>query len=114
MHMRCTSTTRTDITLFTGALPPAHPGEIVAEELKARGLSAHRAALQMRVPANRLGAIIKGERAITAETALRLAALFGVSAQFFMNLQSQYDLALATKALGARIAREVEPARTGT
>ncbi len=102
--------TRTDISAFDGLLPPAHPGEILAEELKARGLSANRAALKMRIPANRLTAIVKGERAITAETALRLAALFGVGAQFFMNLQSQYDLAVATKDLGARIAEEVEAA----
>ncbi len=64
----------------------------------------------MRIPANRLTAIVKGERAITAETALRLAALFGISAQFFMNLQSEYELALATRELGAKIAREVEAA----
>ncbi|MGQ0485988.1 MAG: HigA family addiction module antitoxin [Hyphomicrobiales bacterium] len=102
--------TRTDITAFSRMLPPAHPGEIVAEELKARGLDANRAALKMRIPANRLTAIMKGERAITAETALRLAALFGVSAQFFMNLQSQYDLAVATKDHGTRIAKEVEVA----
>ncbi len=102
--------TRTDIAAFGGVLPPAHPGEIVAEELKTRGLNANRAALKMRIPANRLTAIIKGERAITAETALRLAALFGVSAQFFMNLQSQYDLAIATKDHGPRIAKEVEAA----
>ncbi len=102
--------TRTDITAFSGVLPPAHPGEILAEELQARGLTANRAALKMRIPANRLTAIIKGERAITAETALRLAALFGVSAQFFMNLQSQFELAVATRDLGARIAQEVEAA----
>jgi antitoxin HigA-1 len=106
--------TRTDISDFDGLLPPAHPGEILAEELKSRGLNANRAALKMRIPANRLTAILKGERAITAETALRLAALFGVSARFFMNLQSQYDLAVATKAFGEKIAREVETARTGT
>ena len=102
--------TRTDITVFDGLLPPAHPGEILAEELQVRGLNANRAALKMRIPANRLTAIIKGERAITAETALRLAALFGVSAQFFMNLQSQFELAVATRDLGARIAQEVEAA----
>lgn len=102
--------TRTDVTAFGGVLPPAHPGEILAEELQARGLTAHRAALKMRIPANRLTAIVKGERAITAETALRLAALFGISAQFFMNLQSEYELALATRELGAKIAREVEAA----
>jgi addiction module HigA family antidote len=102
--------TRTDITAFSGVLPPAHPGEILAEELRARGLTANRAALKMRIPANRVNAIVKGERAITAETALRLAVLFGVSAQFFMNLQSQYELAVATRDLGEKIAREVEAA----
>jgi addiction module HigA family antidote len=91
-------------------LPPVHPGQTIEAELAARGLTAHAAALKMRVPANRLGHILAGERGITADTALRLARLFGTSAQFWMNLQSQYELAVAERDIGARIAAEVEAA----
>jgi len=79
------------------SLPPVRPGRTIAAELAARGLSAHRAAMMMRVPPNRLGFIIAGKRGISADTALRLARLFGTSGQFWMNMQSQYDLALAAR-----------------
>jgi addiction module HigA family antidote len=92
------------------ALLPTHPGRTIAAELAARNLTAHRAAMKMRVPANRLGHIVAGERGITADTALRLARLFGTSAQFWMNLQSQYDLAVAERDHGSRILAEVEAA----
>ena len=92
------------------ALQPTHPGQTIASELSARNLTAHRAALKMRVPANRLGHIVAGERGITADTALRLARLFGTSALFWMNLQSQYDLAVAERDHGSRILAEVEAA----
>jgi addiction module HigA family antidote len=92
------------------ALPPVHPGRTVASELAARGLSAHRAALMMRIPPNRLALIIGGRRGISADTALRLARLFGTSARFWMNLQAQHDLAVAEQTHGARIAAEVESA----
>jgi antitoxin HigA-1 len=91
-------------------LPPVHPGETIAEELGARGLSATRAAMLMRIPQSRLSRIIAGERSITADTALRLFRLLGPSPQFFMNLQSQYDLAVAEREQGARIAAEVQSA----
>lgn len=102
----------TEMFAFPGglALPPIHPGQTIASELQARSLTAHRAALMMRVPANRLGHIIAGERGITADTALRLAKLFGTSALFWMNLQSQYDLAVAERDHGPRISAEVEAA----
>jgi len=64
--------------------------------------------LALRVPSGRIAAILNGKRAVSAETALRLARHFGVSAQFWMNLQSRYDLALAERELGARVAAEVE------
>ena len=73
--------------------PPVHPGEMIGEELAARGLTAHAFALKLRVPPNRIAEIIKGRRGISAETALRIARYFGTSAQFWVNLQSQYELA---------------------
>ncbi len=91
-------------------LPPVHPGRTLAAELAARGISANALALKLRVPANRLTGIIRGERAITAETALRLSRYFGTSAAFWMNRQTNYDLALARQELGDIIEREVEAA----
>jgi addiction module HigA family antidote len=73
-------------------------------------MSANALALKLRVPANRLTEIIRGERAISAETALRLGRYFGTGAAFWMNLQSSYDLAQAERDIGARINREVEVA----
>lgn len=89
-------------------LPPVHPGRTLASELAARGLTANALALKLRVPSNRLSDIIRGERAISAETALRLGRSLGTGAQFWINLQAQYDLALAEQRDGARIDREVE------
>ncbi len=90
--------------------PPVHPGRTLAAELVARGLSANALALKLRVPANRLSDIVRGHRAISPETALRLGRYFGTGAAFWMNLQSNYDLALARQELGAIIDREVEAA----
>ncbi|MBI1779220.1 MAG: HigA family addiction module antidote protein [Proteobacteria bacterium] len=94
----------------SGILPPVRPGETIAEELKARRLSATRAAMLMRIPQSRLSRILAGERAITADTALRLHRLLGPSPQFFMNLQTQYDLAVTQIERGAEIAAEVQAA----
>jgi addiction module HigA family antidote len=91
-------------------LPPEHPGRTLADELAARGMSANALALKLRVPANRLSDIVRGHRAISAETALRLGRFFGTDPQFWMNLQAAYDLALAKQQLGATIEREVEVA----
>jgi addiction module HigA family antidote len=91
-------------------LPPVHPGRTLASELGARGLSANALALRLRVPANRLTEIIREERSISAETALRLGRYFGTGAAFWVNLQAHYDLAKAERDFGARIAREVEGA----
>ncbi len=90
------------------ALPPVHPGRTLAAELAARGLSASALALKLRVPANRLSDIVRGQRAISAETALRLGRYFGTGAEFWMALQANYDLARARQNLEAIIAREVE------
>jgi addiction module HigA family antidote len=83
-------------------MPPVTPGEILREEfLVPMGLSATRLAREIGVPTNRITAIMAGTRAITAETALKLAARFGTSAEFWMNLQTAHDLAVARQALAA-------------
>ncbi|MFN3326481.1 MAG: HigA family addiction module antitoxin [Bryobacteraceae bacterium] len=90
-------------------LPPIHPGEILKETIDHAGLTVSALALALRVPANRIGAIVKGQRGITGDTALRLARYFGTSPEMWMNLQSKYDLAVAEDALSERIAKEVLP-----
>ena len=87
-----------------------HPGEVLAEEfLKPLGLSVNALAMALRVPATRMGAIVKGERSVTADTALRLARFFGTSPEFWMNLQAMHDLTKARQESGATIARDVRP-----
>ena len=88
-------------------LPPVHPGSVLADELRARGLTANALALALRVPANRISDIVRGQRSVTAETALRLGRYLGTGAQLWVNLQAQYDLALAQQEFGAQIAKEV-------
>ena len=92
------------------AMAPVHPGEVLHEEIAARGLTAHALGLKLRVPANRLTEIIAGKRGISPDTALRLSRYLGPGAAFWLNLQSQYDLAMAEKRLGAKIRAEVEAA----
>lgn len=82
---------------------PIHPGEVLAEDLAALHMSAARLARQLQVPTNRITEILNGERAITGDTALRLAHFFGTSAQFWLNLQSLYDLRLAEQKAGKSI-----------
>ena len=78
---------------MTKLLPPIHPGEVLKEEfMKPLGLSANALARAIRVPANRVSAIVNGDRGITADTALRLAKAMGTSPDFWLNLQKQYDL----------------------
>lgn len=89
---------------------PIHPGRILKRELAARNLSANRLALALRVPSGRITDILNGKRSISPETALRLAQFFGNSAGFWVNLQARYDLAVAEKELGAKIAAEVKRA----
>ncbi len=91
-------------------LAPVHPGETLAEEMSARRLSSNALALKLRTPANRITEIVAGKRGISAETALRLGRYFGTGAQFWVNLQARYELAIAEQELGAIIAREVEAA----
>ena len=93
-------------------LPPIHPGETLREDfLKPLGLSASRLAIELHVPVTRISEIIHGRRSITAGTALRLARYFGTSAQFWVNLQANYDLEATQDALGDQIRSEVKPRR---
>jgi len=85
-----------------------HPGRVLKRELVARELSANKLALALHVPSGRITAILNAKRAITPETALRLARYFGNSTQFWMNLQTRYDLNETELELGARIESEVE------
>ena len=90
--------------------PPLHPGAILREDfIIPTGISIHRLAMDLRVPANRIAEIVKGERAISADTALRLSRYLGTSAEFWLGLQSDYDLEKAKDELAPRIAREVHP-----
>ncbi len=91
-------------------LPPVHPGEILLEDfLKPMGITRYRLAKEIGVPQRRIDEICAGKRAITADTALRLARFFGTDAQSWMNLQAQYDLETAEIGLAERIEREVKP-----
>jgi addiction module HigA family antidote len=89
----------------------SHPGEVLAEEfLKPFNLTAGALALALRVPVNRITTIVNGERAISADTALRLARYFGTTPEFWLNLQAGHDLTKAKAEIGERIAAEVRPA----
>ena len=89
---------------------PVHPGRILKRELATRELSANKLALALRVPSGRITSILNGKRAISPDTALRLARYFGNSAQFWMNLQTRYDLIVTERELGKRIKAEVNNA----
>ena len=89
-------------------MPPVHPGEILLEDfLKPMGITQYKLAKSMGVPQRRIGEIIAGKRSITADTALRLARVFGTDAQSWMNLQTHYDLAVAEARLSGRLKKEV-------
>jgi addiction module HigA family antidote len=89
-------------------IPPVHPGEILLEEfLKPMGISQNRLALDMRVPPRRINEIVHGKRRITADTALRLGRYFGMSSQFWLGLQMDYDLDTEEDRLGERLVEEV-------
>jgi len=92
-------------------LEPIHPGEILAEDFMApHGLTANKLALELHIPANRLTEIVRGRRAITADTALRLGRYFKTSADMWLGLQADYDLRKAKMQHGERILREVRTA----
>jgi len=87
-------------------LPPIHPGELLRDELEEIGVSLNELARALRVPMNRVSAIVNGKRSITVDTAMRLARYFGTSPQYWLNLQNAYDLETANR---AQVEREVLP-----
>ena len=91
--------------------PIIHPGRLLKRELRARSLSANRLALDLGVPSGRITDILNGRRSITADTALRLGRYFGNSAQFWLDLQGQHDIAAVEQERGAEIAERVKPAQ---
>ena len=92
-------------------MPPiAHPGRLLRREIEARALSANRLALDLGVPSGRVTDILNGRRSITADTAVRLGRYFGNGAQFWLDLQSQHDIAVIERERGEEIARRVRPA----
>jgi addiction module HigA family antidote len=96
----------------TKTMQPIHPGETLREDfLKPLGLTANRLAIELQVPVTRMNDIVRGKRAITADTALRLARFFRTTPQFWMNLQANYELELAEDARGAEISERIRPHR---
>ena len=94
-------------------LPPIHPGEVLLDEfLKPMEISQYRLAKDISVPPRRINEIVHGTRSITADTALRLGRYFGVSPQFWLNLQAHYDLEVQRDKLGSRLKREVHTLAT--
>jgi antitoxin HigA-1 len=92
----------------TKSLDPIHPGEILHEEfMKPLGISINRLSRDLHVPPNRIHGIVHGTRAITADTALRLASYFGMAPETWLNLQSEYDLRVVRRVAGAEIAKTV-------
>jgi len=95
---------------MTSKLSPIHPGEVLLDEfIKPMNLSQNRLVIDIGVDGRRINEIVLGKRAITADTALRLSRFFGNSPQFWMGLQTQYDLDVAEDQLGKRLDREVRP-----
>ena len=91
-------------------LEPVHPGEILREEfLQPLGLSVYKLAQAIKAPRSRINDIVRGRRAITTDTALRLARYFGTTPEFWLNLQTRYELDLANRDLRQKIEHEVEP-----
>ena len=90
--------------------PVAHPGRLLKRELSARGLSANKLAIALGVPSGRLTDILNARRSITADTAVRLGRFFGSRPEFWLDLQSQYDIAVVEREHGREIAKRVHPA----
>ena len=90
-----------------------HPGQVLRAELAARGMTASQLALAIRVPANRITAIVRGDRAVTAETAVRLGRHLGTGPAFWMNLQAQHDISVVEATKGAAIDLDLAGAHQG-
>ncbi len=96
--------------MSTRQFDPIHPGEILLEEfLVPMGITQYRLAKDISVPQRRISEIVHGNRAVTADTALRLGRFFGMEAQFWLNLQARYDLVTAERELAKRLEKEVRP-----
>ena len=96
----------------SNGMRPVHPGEILGEELEELGLSANALANALDVPTNRVTAILKGQRGITADTALRLSRYFGTTPQLWQNLQKAFELRVAEIESGKKIRERVQPRET--
>ena len=94
---------------MTNNMRPIHPGEILREEMEELNLSARQLAAALHVPTNRMTGILNEQRAVTADTALRLARFFGTTPEFWLNLQSAYELRRIRFEKGEKISREVHP-----
>jgi len=97
---------------MTNRMRPIHPGEVLRDELDTLGLSANAFAKALDVPTNRVTGILKEQRAVTADTALRLAQFFGTTPDFWMSLQISYDVKKARQAVGSEIERAVVSLKT--
>ena len=100
--------------MIKNGMRPVHPGEILLEEFmkpSAPPINANMLAKAIEVPANRITAIIKGQRGITGDTAVRLAAFFNTTPEFWMNLQKTYELRLAERALPGKVRKHIEQRR---
>jgi len=108
MRSRSLTTTKTASLARKTKLAPVHPGQILLEEfIKPLEISQYRVAKDTSVPPRRINEVVHGKRAITADTALRLARYFGTSERFWLNLQARYDLEVEKDRLGDRLAKEV-------
>ena len=97
---------------MSGKLPPIPPGEILAEDfMRPLAISQNKLARDLDVPVARINDIVHAKRGISADTALRLAAYFGTTPEFWMNLQTRYDLKVASRSVGEKIAKAVRPIR---
>lgn len=100
--------------MIKNGMRPVHPGEVLLEEFMKPSdppINANTLAKALEVPANRITAIIKGQRGITGDTAVRLATFFNTTAEFWMNLQKTYELRLAEQALSGKVRRHIEQRR---
>ncbi|MGH7184047.1 MAG: HigA family addiction module antitoxin [Nitrospiraceae bacterium] len=100
--------------MIKNGMRPVHPGEILLEEFmkpSAPPINANMLAKAIEVPANRVTAILKGQRGITGDTAVRLAAFFNTTAEFWMNLQKTYELRLAERAFSGKVKKHIEQSR---
>ena len=111
MRTELKSLTTTKGALEEGAsMPPLHPGEMLREEfMKPLGLSANALAMELRVPVSRISEILRERRGISGDTALRLARYFNMSPEFWMGIQSRFELDSAADAAGSAIEREIRP-----